>query len=42
MNPEQITQTINGRSVMYRSDRVDITADVLAQLNADWNNRANN
>lgn len=42
MTPDQITATINGRSVMYRAERVDITADVLAQLNADWANRANN
>jgi len=35
-DPENVTQRINNRVVLYSHDSVDITASVLERLNAEY------
>lgn len=42
LNPEQLVQVIGNRRVLYRSEKVNLTAIVLEKLNLDHLNRGGN
>ena len=39
LNPEQLIQVIGNRRVVYRSDDVNLTPNVLEKINSDYLNR---
>lgn len=41
LSPEQLLQFMGGRQVIYRSEKVDLTQVVLAQMDLDFQGRAN-
>ena len=42
LNPEQLVQVIGNRRVVYRSEKINLTASVLAKLDLDHKNRGRN
>ena len=39
LNPEQLLNAIATRKVLYHNDSVDLTRQIIEQMNTEWNNR---